>query len=158
VRALVDQPLGHIEPAAEHSGNENASGVYMRGETALHLACSTSTSFHANHARIARTLLCAGADPNRPRSDGRTAVHISAASGNVSVLKELVRSGRVLPATWDARDSEGNAPRDLATGDAAALLAQLHGDDKGRSEGGATDRQTSQGDKAGLIHWFMDCD
>ena len=114
VREQVDRPVARIEVAHvdDASGADTASAAralacdqgHGCGETALHLACTAR--FHTNHKRISRALLAAGADPNLHRRDGRTPVHNAAASGNVSVLKELLRSGR---------GQTSHQTRDLAT-------------------------------------------
>ena len=107
-RVAVDQPCGM--PTVPQ-GYEAKSG----GETALHLACShTYTFHHAEHVRIARRLLAAGADPNLVTVRGRSAVHCAVAAGNVAILKELAACGRVAADTWSRADVDGNTPLQLA--------------------------------------------
>ncbi|KAL1522058.1 hypothetical protein AB1Y20_021702 [Prymnesium parvum] len=93
-------------------------------ETALHLAAGHTYHFnHTKHTRIAKSLLSAGADPNKRCGNGLSAAHRAARANNVGVLHELIACGRV---DWDAKDSEGHTARDIATqqghSEAATLL------------------------------------
>ncbi len=69
---------------------------------------------------MARTLLSNGSDPNAKRQDGRTALHLAAARGNAGVTRFLIHRG----ATVEAKDANGQTPKDVATGEAARVLRQ----------------------------------
>ena len=68
--------------------------VQMRGgkddETALHIAARID---EAKGERCTKQLVKSGADPNAPINDGRSAVHIAAAAGNLLILRALLQNG-----------------------------------------------------------------
>lgn len=78
----------------------DAINFSVRGNTALHLACSEG------HEDIAKTLLEAGADPNARDAKGRHPAHVCAVHGNLELLQQLRRFRAIL----DVRDNHGNTP------------------------------------------------
>eukprot|EP00731_Ephydatia_muelleri_P030855 Em0022g369a len=101
---MLASKLGHAECVEAlilvFSRTPDALNLSVRGNTALHLACSEG------HDDIARALLQAGADPNARDAKGRCPAHVSAVRGNLELLKQLRRFGAVL----DVRDDQGNTP------------------------------------------------
>ena len=72
----------------------NGANVQLKGgkndETALHIAARIE---EAKGERCTKMLVKSGADPNLAMADGRTAVHIAAQNGNLSVLRALLQNG-----------------------------------------------------------------
>lgn len=67
---------------------------------------------------MARPLMGNASDPNAKRKDGTTALHLAAARGNAVVTRLLIHRG----ADLNARDGKGRTPRDVASGDAVAVI------------------------------------
>ena len=59
-------------------------------ETALHVAARID---EGKGERCTKQLVKSGADPNAPMGDGRSAVHIASANGNLAVLRILLQNG-----------------------------------------------------------------
>ena len=119
VRACIDQRVGTPTVPSSYVARTG-------GESALHLACAHTYTFHHKmHTRIARTLLAAGADPNATNAAGQNCCHCAAAAGNVAILRELASSGRVTHEAWSARDGQGRRPCDLAEPHGARALEAL---------------------------------
>ena len=119
VRACIDQPV--YAPTVPDSYQ-----ALTGGESALHLAClHTYTFHHQMHTKIARVLLATGADPNVTTAAGQNACHCAAAAGNTAIVRELSKCGRVRPESWTARDEAGRTPVELARPHGSAMLSAL---------------------------------
>ena len=101
VNALTGENMSALHIAVEHGQSRAVetllgygADVQMRGgkndETALHIAARID---EAKGERCTKQLVKSGADPNAPMSDGRSAVHIAAAAGNLLVLRALLQNG-----------------------------------------------------------------
>ena len=62
----------------------------MIGETPLHIAARIEES---RGEKCTKMLLKSGADTNLAMADGRTPLHISAESGTIAVLRQLLSNG-----------------------------------------------------------------
>ena len=60
------------------------------GETPLHIAARIEES---RGEKCTKMLLKSGADTNLAMADGRTPLHISAESGTIAVLRQLLSNG-----------------------------------------------------------------
>lgn len=79
-RTVVQMLLGYGAPVQVVGGELH--------ETPLHMASRIK-----NGNEVAETLLKSGAEPNFPREDGETAVHISAREGQVKTFALLLEEG-----------------------------------------------------------------
>ncbi len=140
LHALADRPTVSPEEPAAILETLLARGAVIdardaRGATALHLATQRDTTIVAGllldhradpeartndgstalltageHEEMVTLLLARGADRNAARTDGRTALHQSAASARPEVLRTLLDAGLAV----DARDAAGDTPLHLA--------------------------------------------
>ena len=65
---------------------------------------------YAGGAKVADTLLEAGADVNHPDIEGTTALHVAAENGDLDAIDTLIRRG----ANCVAENTHGNIPLDIA--------------------------------------------
>jgi ankyrin repeat protein len=90
----------------------------LEDATPAHLAAGITD--HKAAAGMLETLVGNGASPGARKSDGTTPLHIAARHGHAAAVRLLIRRGTD-PA---AADHSGRMPRDVAAGDAIAVLAQ----------------------------------
>ena len=78
-----------VEALLGHGAQVHIKGGKV-GETPLHIAARIE---EAPGEKCTKMLLKSGADTNLAMQDGRTALHISAESGNLLVLRQLLENG-----------------------------------------------------------------
>ena len=96
---LFDQ-LGSVQYLLAAGADPNAR--HGRESTAL---TSAVTEHHPNRHKIISALLDAGADVNHGRTDGATALHEAAETGQVDVIRMLVTRGADVSAVTDVGDT-----------------------------------------------------
>ncbi|MGH1344816.1 MAG: ankyrin repeat domain-containing protein [Nannocystales bacterium] len=86
IRATVEQDLDQLRAALFAGANVDTHSPDLGGGPPLvHLA--------SEHPSFAQTLIGAGADLDQTRSDGNTALHVAASSGNLPVVGALLYAG-----------------------------------------------------------------
>ena len=114
---VVETLLGHGADVKLTGGSD--------AESALHIAARIE---EAAGEQCTKILLQSGADPNVPMVDGRTAVHVAASQGKLTILRVLLQSG----GEAEAEDHDGETPlhkaaKDCQMGVLTELVQFIHG-------------------------------
>ncbi|KAK7614422.1 ankyrin repeat protein [Phyllosticta paracitricarpa] len=126
-QAIVDGDLEHVQDWLAQEGSDPNCRDYT-GRTPLQLACTSSTP------EIVQALVDAGARMVARVADGRTALHIAAARGNVEMVKTLLirseQNEEEEAQKGDLRKQERLAAKKEATGTQASEDSMAEADEE----------------------------
>ncbi|KAL2199938.1 hypothetical protein P885DRAFT_30278 [Corynascus similis CBS 632.67] len=150
-QAIVDGDLEHVVDWLAQEGSDPNTRDYT-GRTPLHLACMASTP------AIVKALVDAGARLVARLADGRTALHLASARGDLEMVKILLRKSAANEAEYEEKKDQRRrkekalcADNGKTESEAADDAEQSDGEliDESGSEGGATSMATGSFVKVG---------